>query len=191
MRWDSYGIRRRAYAKSAASFSHTVCDASDKRGGDEFQEHGSWIGFAGILMLIVGSIEFFQGLIALFEDQNFVVTRSGFLVRPDGMGLDQIDLGRAACPRRPRTLAGKGRRAGFRSSSCPSASSASRFSRQQRVSDLVTDCDLAQRDRALLVDRALGRKHVRPHRRTLTDSPGSRPSRHTVRDGLSRILVPA
>jgi hypothetical protein len=39
-----------------------------------------WIGFAGILMLIVGSIDFFQGLIALFEDEYYVVTRSGFLV---------------------------------------------------------------------------------------------------------------
>jgi hypothetical protein len=39
-----------------------------------------WIGFAGILMLIIGSIDFFQGLIALFEDQYFVVTPSGYLV---------------------------------------------------------------------------------------------------------------
>jgi hypothetical protein len=39
-----------------------------------------WIGFAGILMLIIGSIDFFQGLIALFEDEYFVVTRSGYLV---------------------------------------------------------------------------------------------------------------
>ena len=39
-----------------------------------------WIGFAGMLMLIVGSIDFFQGLIALFEDEYFVVTGSGFLV---------------------------------------------------------------------------------------------------------------
>jgi hypothetical protein len=39
-----------------------------------------WIGFAGILMLIIGSIDFFQGLIALFEDEYFVVTESGFLV---------------------------------------------------------------------------------------------------------------
>jgi hypothetical protein len=38
-----------------------------------------WLGFAGILMLIVGSIDFFQGLIALFEDEYFVVTRSGYL----------------------------------------------------------------------------------------------------------------
>ena len=39
-----------------------------------------WIGFAGILMLVVGSIDFMQGLIALFEDEYFVVTQSGYLV---------------------------------------------------------------------------------------------------------------
>ena len=39
-----------------------------------------WIGFAGILMLIVGSIDVVQGLIALFEDDYYVVTGSGFLV---------------------------------------------------------------------------------------------------------------
>jgi hypothetical protein len=39
-----------------------------------------WIGFAGIMLMIIGSIDFFQGLIALFEDEYFVVTASGFLV---------------------------------------------------------------------------------------------------------------
>jgi hypothetical protein len=38
-----------------------------------------WIGFAGIVMVIVGFIDFFQGLIALIEDNYFVVTRAGFL----------------------------------------------------------------------------------------------------------------
>jgi hypothetical protein len=38
-----------------------------------------WIGFAGILMLIIGGIDVLQGLIALFEDEYFVVTQSGFL----------------------------------------------------------------------------------------------------------------
>ena len=38
-----------------------------------------WIGFAGMLMLIIGGIDFFQGLIALFEDDYFVVTPAGFL----------------------------------------------------------------------------------------------------------------
>ncbi len=39
-----------------------------------------WVGFAGILMVIGGAIDFMQGLIALFEDEYYVVTRSGFLV---------------------------------------------------------------------------------------------------------------
>src|SRR5262245_27615298 len=39
-----------------------------------------WIGFAGIVMLVLGGIDFIQGLIALFEDEYFVVTRSGYLV---------------------------------------------------------------------------------------------------------------
>ena len=39
-----------------------------------------WIGFAGILMLIIGAMDFFQGLIALFEDDYYVVTHSGLLV---------------------------------------------------------------------------------------------------------------
>jgi len=38
-----------------------------------------WIGFAGIVMLVIGFIDFFQGLIALFKDDYFVVTQSGFL----------------------------------------------------------------------------------------------------------------
>jgi hypothetical protein len=39
-----------------------------------------WIGFAGTLMLILGGIDVFQGLIALFEDEYYLVTQSGFLV---------------------------------------------------------------------------------------------------------------
>ena len=39
-----------------------------------------WIGFAGIVMLIIGGIDFIQGLIALFDDNYYVVTASGFLV---------------------------------------------------------------------------------------------------------------
>ena len=39
-----------------------------------------WIGFAGIVMLVIGGIDFFQGLIALFDDEYYVVTQSGFLV---------------------------------------------------------------------------------------------------------------
>ena len=39
-----------------------------------------WIGFAGIMLVIVGAIDFFQGVIALAEDEYFVPTGSGFLV---------------------------------------------------------------------------------------------------------------
>ena len=39
-----------------------------------------WIGFAGILLVIVGGIDLVQGLIALFEDDYYVPTQSGFLV---------------------------------------------------------------------------------------------------------------
>ena len=39
-----------------------------------------WIGFAGILMVLLGGLSFFQGLIALFEDEYYVPTGSGFLV---------------------------------------------------------------------------------------------------------------
>jgi hypothetical protein len=39
-----------------------------------------WIGFAGIVMLILGCIDFIEGLIAIFDDKYYVVTASGFLV---------------------------------------------------------------------------------------------------------------
>jgi hypothetical protein len=39
-----------------------------------------WIGFAAIMLLIVGGIDFFQGLIAVIEEDYYVPTESGFLV---------------------------------------------------------------------------------------------------------------
>lgn len=39
-----------------------------------------WIGFAGLLMLILGGLSFFEGLIALLRDDYYVATASGFLV---------------------------------------------------------------------------------------------------------------
>ena len=45
-----------------------------------------WIGFAGILILIVGMLDFFQGLIALFRDNYYVVSGSGFIVVDLTMG---------------------------------------------------------------------------------------------------------
>jgi len=39
-----------------------------------------WIGFAAIVMLILAGIDVIQGLIALFDDEYYVVGSSGFLV---------------------------------------------------------------------------------------------------------------
>jgi hypothetical protein len=39
-----------------------------------------WVGFAGILIVIVGALDFCQGLIALFSDNYYAVSASGFLV---------------------------------------------------------------------------------------------------------------
>jgi hypothetical protein len=39
-----------------------------------------WIGFAAMVMLILAGIDIIQGLIALFDDEYYVVSRSGFLV---------------------------------------------------------------------------------------------------------------
>ena len=47
---------------------------------NEKSSMAGWIGFAAIVMLILGGIDFIQGLIAVFDDKYYVVTSSGFLV---------------------------------------------------------------------------------------------------------------
>ena len=39
-----------------------------------------WIGFAGILMVLLGGLSVFQGLIALLEDDYYVPTQAGYLI---------------------------------------------------------------------------------------------------------------
>ena len=39
-----------------------------------------WIGFAGILMVILGGLSFVEGLIALLRDNYYAVTPSGYLL---------------------------------------------------------------------------------------------------------------
>jgi hypothetical protein len=41
---------------------------------------GGWIAFAGIVLLIVGSIDVLQGLVAIFKDQYVVETRKGLAI---------------------------------------------------------------------------------------------------------------
>jgi hypothetical protein len=39
-----------------------------------------WIGFAGLLMLIIGTLDFFEGLIAIIRNQYFVLTSNQIIV---------------------------------------------------------------------------------------------------------------
>ena len=39
-----------------------------------------WIGFAAILLTLIGSITFFEGLVAIFRDEYYVLTEGGALV---------------------------------------------------------------------------------------------------------------
>jgi len=42
-----------------------------------------WIGFAAVIMVLLGSLHLFEGLIALFKDEYFVVSPSGLAVNVD------------------------------------------------------------------------------------------------------------
>ena len=46
---------------------------------DTDRSMAGWVGFAGMVMVIVGGIDICQGLIALLTDNYYVVSRSGFL----------------------------------------------------------------------------------------------------------------
>ena len=77
-----------------------------------------WIGFAGIVMVIIGGIDFFQGLIALLEDEYFVPTASGFVVFDlTGWGWTMLIWGRCSLSQVSPCSRGRDGRAGSRSSS--------------------------------------------------------------------------
>jgi hypothetical protein len=57
----------------------TACDVQQEAKEMNSRSMAGWIGFAGILMLIIGMIDFFQGLIGVFKDDYYVVTASGYL----------------------------------------------------------------------------------------------------------------
>ena len=42
-----------------------------------------WIAFAGVLMVILGALHAFQGLVAIFKDDYFLVSSSGLAVKFD------------------------------------------------------------------------------------------------------------
>ena len=39
-----------------------------------------WVAFAAMIMMVIAGVAFFEGLIAIFEDEYFVATAAGFLV---------------------------------------------------------------------------------------------------------------
>ena len=42
-----------------------------------------WIAFAGMMLIMLGSFHLIQGIVAIFEDEYFLVTSSGLLVSVD------------------------------------------------------------------------------------------------------------
>ena len=42
-----------------------------------------WIGFAGVLMMLLGTFHAIQGLVALFNDEYYLVSSSGLLIELD------------------------------------------------------------------------------------------------------------
>jgi hypothetical protein len=61
---------------------------SRQSGMHEMQERTTtgwvgWISFAGVLMVLVGVFHIIDGLVALFEDDYFLVGRSGLVVNVD------------------------------------------------------------------------------------------------------------
>ena len=118
-----------------------------------------WIGFAGLVMLILGGINFFQGLIAAFEDDYYLVTQSGYLVFDVstwgwilmvwGLLLVLVGIGLPA------------RWAGHAVRHFPRVAELlrpARLSRQQQLPTLGADLAGAERDRPLRADCTLGRE---------------------------------
>ena len=110
------------------------------------------------MMLIVGGIDFFQGLIALFEDDYFVVTKSGFLtIDLTGWGWVLLIWGVLLCPcrawatERPGLGAVVHDRCRVVQLLCPAG-----FPRQQPVPLVGADGTDAQHHRALRAHRTVG-----------------------------------
>lgn len=66
---------------------------------DDFSRHEvwwmGWIAFAGMMMLLLGSFHAIQGLVALFNDEYFLVARSGLVLPVDyaAWGVTHLVLG--------------------------------------------------------------------------------------------------
>lgn len=62
--------------------------SSDIEGGHRSQEMGpsgwtGWVAFAAFMMMLLGAFHAFQGLLALFNDEYYLVTSNGLAVHVD------------------------------------------------------------------------------------------------------------
>jgi magnesium-transporting ATPase (P-type) len=74
------GARNRRLLDETASHSDAMSASHPTEGCMNSRSMAGWIGFAGILMVLLGCLSFFQGLIALLEDNYYVPTQSGYLL---------------------------------------------------------------------------------------------------------------
>jgi hypothetical protein len=69
--------------REAPSAANIPSQQSQPRDDSRSDDWLGWIGFAGIMMIMVGIFGAIEGLAALFRDQVFLVTKSGLLVTAD------------------------------------------------------------------------------------------------------------
>ena len=60
-----------------------AADGAARSGGLEATGWVGWIFFAGIMMVMLGTFQAIEGLVAIFNDKYFVVPRSGLVVSVD------------------------------------------------------------------------------------------------------------
>ncbi len=78
--------------------SGTAGSTVPRQSGPTAPEPTGWVGwivFAGTMMIVVGIIHIFQGLVALFNDDYYLVAKSGLTIHLDytGWGWTHIILG--------------------------------------------------------------------------------------------------
>jgi hypothetical protein len=58
-------------------------EGSTETSGDELSGWVGWVVFAAVMMIMLGCFHAVQGLVALFDDQKFLVTDSGLVASAD------------------------------------------------------------------------------------------------------------
>jgi hypothetical protein len=71
---------------------YTEPEGSTRASGYELSGWVGWIVFAAVMMILLGCFHVFQGLVALFDDQKFVVTESDLIVSADYMAWGWVHL---------------------------------------------------------------------------------------------------